>query len=186
MIAEPIEAPDFAEAIEAWRVWRVVRKKDGYTLGSVIKPTLWPVGQAFVAECLRTSALATWFRRKRGQAAPVPDADCECGIYAAWLPDIRHHLTDMPQASSVGRVLGQVSLWGTVIECERGFRAARAYPLRIYVPLDASLHSDCGWDDLVAGLEVYGVPVEPLPARCADAISLLEQRQLASLYETDG
>lgn len=83
-------------------------------------------------------------------------------------------------------MLGQVSLWSTVIECERGFRAARAYPLRIYVPLDASLRGSCRWDEIVTGLEAYGIPVEALPARCADAVSVLEERRLASLRRAEG
>jgi hypothetical protein len=143
--------------------------------------TLWPPGEALVAECLRASPVITWFRRGRAEVRPVPDPGCECGIYAALLPDIRQYLSESPQRSSVARVLGQVSLWGTVIECERGFRAACGYPVRIYVPVDASFRSGCHSEELAAGLEVYGVSVEPLPARCRDAISLLERRQLTSL-----
>jgi hypothetical protein len=184
--AEPIEAPDFAEAIEAWRVWRVVAGKDGYRLGSVIKPTLWPARTPLAAECLKISPLAGWFRRKRGRPHDVPDSACECGIYAAWLPDIRQYLNETPQQSSVARVLGEVSLWGTVVECERGFRAARAYPLRIYVPVDSSLRPGHRWEDIVAGLEAYGVPVELLPARCDEAVQVLEQKQLGSFHRAEG
>jgi hypothetical protein len=38
---------------------------------------------------------------------------------------------------------------------------------------------ECGYGQ-AGGLEVYGAPVKPLPARRADATSLLEQRQLAA------
>jgi len=183
---EAIEVPDFAEAIEAWRVWRVVGGKDGYRLGSVIMETVWPPGEALVAECLRTPAAVSWFRRKRGAPGPVPAPDCECGIYAALLPEIRPYLNETPRQSSIARVVGQVSLWGTVIECERGYRAAHAYPVRIYIPTDAAFHPDCSWGELAAGLEVYGASVEPLPTRCRDAISLLEQREFTSLHNGDG
>lgn len=182
MIAEPIGAPDYAEAIEAWRVWRIAETKDGYRLGSVVKPTLWPPGEALAAECLRTSPLAGWLRRKRGRAHEIPDEGCECGVYAAYLPEIGRYLDEPPQRLSAARVLGQVSLWGKVVECQRGFRAARAYPLRIYVPVDSSLHRGLRWEELVAGLEVYGIPVEALPVRCSQAIQVLEQLQLASAY----
>jgi hypothetical protein len=187
-LAEPGEVPDFAEPIEAWRAWRVVAGEDGYRLGSVVRATLWPPGEALVAECLRTSALIAWFRRKRRTPPPVPDAGCECGIYASGLPIVGQYL-NQPAVNGpdgkVARVLGQVSLWGRVIECERGFRASHAYPLRIYVPLDSCRHMDHRWEELVAGLDVYQVPVELLPARCSDAIRMLEQKQLASLHRAD-
>ena len=32
-------------------------------------------------------------------------------------------------AHVIGRLLGQVALWGKVVECERGWRAERAYPV---------------------------------------------------------
>jgi hypothetical protein len=164
----------------------VVAGKEGYRLGSVIKPTLWPCGEPLVAECLRASPFTGWMRRRRGRPRPVPDPECACGIYAAWLPDIGRYLSEITIGrSAVARVLGQVSLWGSVIECERGFRAELAYPLRLFLPLDASLRDDHHWDGLLAGLETYGVPVEPLAARCADAVAVLEQRQLASLSRPD-
>jgi hypothetical protein len=184
--AESVEAPDFAEAIEAWRVWRVVGGGDGHRLGSVIKPTLWPAGAPLVAECLKTSRLTEWFQRRRGRSHDSPDRACECGIYAAWLPEIHQYLNETPQQHSVARVLGEVSLWGTVIECDRGFRAAFAYPLRIYVPVDSPLHPGHRWEDIAAGLETYGVPVELLPARCAEAVHVLEQKQLDSFPRAEG
>jgi hypothetical protein len=140
-----------------------------------------------VAECLRPLQLVSRFRRKRRSARPVPDERCECGIYAAWLPQIDQYLTDAPTTAInvVGRVLGRVSLWGTVIECERGFRASHAYPQRVYVPVDASLHPKRSWEELVAGLDAYGVPVELLPARCREAVNVLEAKQLTALRQAD-
>lgn len=176
------EAPDFAEAIEAWRVWRVVASEDGYSLGSVLRPTLWQPGQPLVAECLRTSTLLARLRRRRRCARTVPDEQCECGIYAASLSFVDQYLryAHAPATHCVARVLGQVSLWGTVIEYERGYRASHAYPLRVYVPVDASLRGGRRWEDLVAGLDGYGVPVEVLPARCSEAVAVLEQQALRS------
>jgi hypothetical protein len=176
-----VEAPDFVEPIEAWRVWRVVSVKDGYRLGSVVKPTLWPPGEPLCAECLRSSPLGMWFRRRREKVHAVPDEGCECGIYAGWLPAIRPYVSDPPASLAVGRVVGQVSLWGTVIECERGFRASRAYPLRLYVPTDSSYGRGLCPEALIAGLDVYGVPVEPLVARCSEAVGVLERKQIVSL-----
>jgi hypothetical protein len=66
-------------------------------------------------------------------------------------------------------VLGLVSLWGTVVECERGYRASHGYPRRIFVPADAGEPWRIGWDEVALGLCRYGVAVEPLAARAADA-----------------
>jgi hypothetical protein len=171
-------APDYAEPFVAWRVWRVVSSGAGHRLASVVKQTLWPDGDALVADCLKRS-LVTSFRRRHPPHA-APDAACECGIYAGWLPLIGDYLADPPANSALTRVVGQVALWGTVIECERGFRASHAYPMQLYVPVDGSVHPREWWDELAAGLAVYGVPVEMLPARCSQAVDVLAQRQLAS------
>jgi hypothetical protein len=177
---DDLVVPDFAEPFEAWRVWRVVAGKDGYRLGSVVKPTVWPPGEPLVADCLRSSPLAAWFRRKRSAGRPVPDERCECGIYAGVLRWVGEYLRDLPASVAVARVLGRVSLWGRVIECERGFRASHAYPLHLYVPVDSSFHSNHRWEALAAGLEVYGVSVDLLPTRCAEAVRVLEQNELAA------
>jgi hypothetical protein len=52
-------------------------------------------------------------------------------------------------------VIGTVSLWGDVVECERGWRAAFAYPSRLFVPLGFP-----GAAEQAVGLADYGVPVE--------------------------
>jgi len=171
--AELPAAPDYADAFVAWRVWRVVASREGYRLASVVKSTLWPPGAPLAAECLR-SPLGTFFRRRRAKAHAAPDAGCECGIYAGRLAAIGEYLTE-PPAAAVTRVLGQVSLWGTVIECERGFRASQAYPARLYVPVEPALAAEHRWDSLLGALEVYGVPVELLEARPSEAIRALRQ-----------
>ena len=63
-------------------------------------------------------------------------------------------------------VIGTVSLWGDVLECERGWRAAFAYPGRLFVPLGFP-----GAAEHAVGLEDYGVPVELLDTQSlADAL----------------
>jgi len=171
-----LEAPDYAEAIEGWRVWRVVCSDDRYSLGSVVKPTLWPPGEPLQADCLRTPPLLGWLLRRPPH--PAPETHCECGIYAAELDYVGQYLADVPAQPAVARVLGQVSLWGDVVECERGFRASRAYPLRIYVPVDAAVEDDRYPEELAECLSAYRVPIELLPARCADAAWVLGRRQL--------
>jgi hypothetical protein len=166
-VRAPLAAPDFAEPFEAWRVWRVLWKDGRYSLGSVVKPTLWPVRRSLQADCLHFPSLVAWLRRRPRHDAP--EQGCECGIYATELDQLGQYLIEVFAGPAAGRVLGRVSLWGTVVECERGFRASSAYPSQIFVPRDAGGHSGRSAADLAAGLEPYGVPVEVLRARCADA-----------------
>ena len=183
---ERTDAPDFAEPIEAWRVWRVVNGKHGYRLGSVVKETVWRPGEAIVADCLR-SRVSAWLQRRLRRDHAAPEKRCECGVYAAWLPYVEPYLTDEPVswAGGAARVLGKVSLWGVVIECERGFRASAAYPSELYVPADASLEGDHRSEDIAMGLAVYGTPVELLSARREEAVGVLQRRELASLATND-
>jgi hypothetical protein len=165
------QAPDFVEPLEAWRVWKVVRRDGKYSLGSVVQRTVWPASEALVAECFADSRLSRLVRRRKARHG-APDVDCRCGIYAAGLETVGQYAADAP-FSGVSRVLGQVALWGTVVECERGYRASHAYPTRIYVPADAGEPWRIGWDEVALGLCRYGVPVEPLAARAADATRFL-------------
>jgi len=117
---------------------------------------------------------------RAGRRARCPKEPCECGIYAGWLSILGPYLRDRPTSPAVARVLGRVSLWGRVIECERGYRASHAYPLCVFVPVDCSLRREHRREEIASGLEVYGVPVEPVTASCSDAVGVLEQMQLAA------
>jgi hypothetical protein len=171
-LVEAPGAPDIAGTVVAWRVWRVLACDRRYLLGSLIQPTLWPACQVLRATCLRPLPARSWLRRRQPHIAP--EAKCECGIYGAGLDQIAHHLNNGAIPGGAGRVVGQVSLWGTVIECERGFRASCAYPLRIYVPSDAGGKRGRA-DGFIPGLAAYGVPVELLGAPCTDAVQTLGQ-----------
>jgi hypothetical protein len=166
-------APDLAESIDAWRIWRVVARDGGVRLMSVLQPTVWPAGRPLVAECRRLRASLPGFRRKHRHVHAAPGEHCECGVYGTALAQIRQYLTPAPADPAAARVLGRVSLWGTVVECERGFRASHAYPSRIYVPVDASRIGLTSSDELVAGLQAYDVEVEFLPVRCVEATEVL-------------
>ena len=168
-------APDYAEPFEVWRVWRVVRHAGAYWLGSIVQETIWPVREAFVAECLRGRRLLTRLRSSRHLA---PEAGCECGIYGTSLEGVAPYLADAP-CRGIARVVGRVALWGWVVECERGFRAACAYPLKLYVPVDAGEPWCVDLEDVAFGLSRYGVPIEPLASRAAEAQSVLAERPAA-------
>jgi hypothetical protein len=79
----------------------------------------------------------------------------------------------------VARVLGRVALWGTVIECERGFRASRAYPTRVYLPSDAGSPWGVEWEEVALGLSRYRVPIEALASAAADAPRVVAELRAA-------
>lgn len=149
-------APDYAEPVVGWRVWLVAPVDGALRLRSVLYPTVWRPRRPHAAQC----APGRGYR----EAHVVPHARCGCGIYAAadvgtavdyfdgYAPDA---------ADAVYRVIGRVNLWGTVIESDRGWRAARAYPERLFVParsLDGV--TDATATDVAFALTAYGVPVE--------------------------
>ena len=165
-------APDFAEPLEAWRVWRVVERDDGLALASIVKHTIWPAGEPLHAECLRCRQIPKWLWRRPSHEAPT--APCECGIYAASLEHALVYLRDgFPDA--LLRVIGRVALWGTVVECERGYRASHAYPLSLHVPVDTTPSPPCSPAEIAEELARYTADVRLVrrrrPGRGATALS---------------
>jgi hypothetical protein len=160
------EAPDYAGPIEAWRLWLAVPKLDSLRLASMVYDVVWSPGKPLVAACLhrQRSRRRPWRKTRPTHAAP--DQSCQCGVYAI---DDPCKLNSYLESSYVGRhalhrVVGRVSLWGTVIECERGWRAAYAYPAHLYVPLADP--AGAAADYIAEELGGYGVPVEIVSNTC--------------------
>jgi hypothetical protein len=113
------------EVVTGWRTWDL--STDGED-GPVLLPVgsgvdAWPPRQALRARCGATPILSL-FRRPH----QAPDPACRCGIYAGRSLDA----FDRPRpAWPPPSVVGTVSLWGRVVEHERGWRAAVAYPSRL-------------------------------------------------------
>jgi hypothetical protein len=161
-IPEVALAPDYAEPLCAWRLWEVEDVDGAPRLRSLYRISFWPVGQPFEARCE-----AQRLRLSRRPRHPAPAETCTCGIYAAPFELIRKKLA-IDGGLPVGClfVIGTVALWGDVLECERGWRAALAYPSRLFVPLGCP-----GAAERAVGLADYGVPVELLDTRnLADAL----------------
>jgi hypothetical protein len=156
-------APDYAEPILGWRAWHVVETSEGLRLHSIARPVVWAPGEEMSAGCLRHRSLLRPWRKPAPHPAPQPE--CSCGVYA--VRSARTALRGLDVYSRpwrpLHRVIGQVSLWGTVIEGELGWRATTAYPHRLYVP-SRRLHGPpvLDLDRIIAALGDYGVPVEPL------------------------
>jgi hypothetical protein len=152
-------APDYAEPILGWRAWDVVDRGGSVSLRSLFFPVIWPPYEPLQANCRRPSLLGA-LRRQRSRHG-APHAGCECGIYACELDLLGHYLAEPSfGASAVERVAGRVSLWDDVVECDHGWRGARAYPAAIFISTcSLARRSRCDPRRLVAALEGYGVPV---------------------------
>jgi hypothetical protein len=137
----------------------------------------------------------------------APDIRCHCGIYAGMSLDA----FERPRpAWPPAPVVGTVALWGTVIEHERGWRAAVAYParLRLVCSMCAWFEPGTGIPEVVhrfdqklytlcaahrGGIQVpdgrrtrpTGIDPKALQARLIDtyAVDLLPQESVRSLFE---
>ena len=138
-------------------MWRVLQHDSTLTLASVVKGVAWPAGEPLVAECLGPRLIPL----PRLRPHPAPGARCECGVYATDVTRASQYLRDSIPFD-LGRVLGRVALWGTVVECERGFRASHAYPVALYVPVGRGNGALRHALELATGLKRYRVPVELL------------------------
>jgi hypothetical protein len=130
-----------------WRAWAVTRTSRGVRLASPLFDHLWLPGEAAVASCLRHEDP---FAPAPGPHEVTTLAECSCGFHAARDPaDALSYLHGRDAPSTLCRILGEVTLWGSVLQTEAGWRGTLAYPARLYVP-DALLAEELG---------VYGVSV---------------------------
>jgi hypothetical protein len=131
--------------VTGWRAWTVVETRAGLRLGSVLHDLEWPLGRPVVAECrLDEDPFAAPM-----PPHPVPGPACTCGFHAARdVADALSYARGRDEPGTVCRILGQVTLWGHVLETESGWRASHAYPARLYVP-----------DGVAEALAAYGVDI---------------------------
>jgi hypothetical protein len=158
--------------LTGWRFWRVARVHGEPRLWSVIGCARWEPRLPMVARHYNAPLVVD-----ERLHSPAEYERCQCGIYAfrheadAWSAMIDYTFAKMvrkepdPLVLSValreGRpvhdnapmmAIGQVSLWGRVVVCDRGFRAEYAYPQSpVYVETRAE-------PELLAALgDAYGV-----------------------------
>ena len=132
---------DQADPVFGWRYWQLSPRR---LLRSVTQREFeWPPGRVLRAVCLEVGH-------------PAPAERCNCGVYAN--PDIdalrQHGLCLAPDVI----VIGQVALWGNVVDDEPSYRGEFAYPARLSLVVD-SLVDETPPAALVARLEAYRVPV---------------------------
>jgi len=128
-------APDYAAPLIGWRAWAAVEEKGAIMLRSVMFETRWPPRERLEAACVNWPRSGLLARLLRIEPHEAPDEGCECGIYATHAADLALPYLDrsvfLPRARSA--LIGRVALWGRVIECERGWRGAFAYPTHLYL-----------------------------------------------------
>lgn len=123
--------PDYCEPILGWRGWNVVDGLAGPRLLSAFS-TVWLPHEALVALHGYT---IPWPAPEVQWQCPgvlcVPDNDNPgCGIYAYKAPEYLRLRATTIDGSVPPVILGQVALWGTVVEHATGYRATLAYPHR--------------------------------------------------------
>ena len=165
-------APDYAGPLIGWRTWAAVEEGGGLMLRSTVYKSRWPPGQRLGAACAYRARFGVVGRVVPIEAHEAPGEGCTCGIYAARSPELA-----LRYLGRIGLIrgdkaalIGQVALWGRVIEYEHGWRGALAYPRRLY--LLAARPSRRGRDahELALALAGYAVPVEVVEARTMEAL----------------
>src|SRR6266496_5006988 len=97
----------FAEAIKAWRAWRVIDYDGVLVLRSITYQTNWLPRQEMIAQCVPDSLSL----EKAQTSHAAPDLEHGCGIYS--LKNREDALTWSEFSGKLGTtVYGTVSIWG--------------------------------------------------------------------------
>lgn len=120
-----------SEPLLGWRAWTVAEAATGPELRSLVYAHAWPPGGPMRQVCEPGGCLA----------ARWPNQPHTCGIHAfkersdaeAYPRTWEARRSGGARSGSV-YAIGRVSLWGRVIEHERGYRAALAYPFDLFLP----------------------------------------------------
>jgi hypothetical protein len=129
--------PDYIAPLVAWRAWKTVCIGGEWRLQALGKLNPWEPKKALEARC------------EAGRSHPSPNKECSCGIWSFTSLDTLLSKVDNYEV----KVLGQVSIWGRIVECEHGFRSQFAYPKELWL-VDGSMEQ-LGY--------IYGVPVRTAP-----------------------
>jgi hypothetical protein len=156
------EAPDYVEPIVGWRLWRIGRRGGEARLESPFYRSAWTPRAPLAARC---EAPAVW-RRRRHEA---PQEGCTCGIYAAALDVLKDRLAGTTLWGWPRLAVGRVSLWGTVVETEKGWRGEFGYPSSLYVIVPPAASREKS-ERTATLLECYGVEVQMLEIEGNDKI----------------
>jgi hypothetical protein len=120
--------PDYISPIVGYRGWTWDTKGLKSLCGERWHPSL-----ALAARCRASAVVGNIAGRiEAADAHDAPQAKCTCGVYAAKsLEHLRENGYDRCG------IYGEVCLWGTVVEHDRGWRAQLAYPKNLFLSPDA-------------------------------------------------
>ena len=145
-----MSVPDYISPIIGWRVWQW----DAAGLKS-LNGERWSPGKPLAAGCKAASYSTIVGRAKAAHDAnDAPQSTCTCGVYAAKSLD---HLRKIG-LDRFG-VLGEVKLWGTVVEHELGWRAQFAYPKSLVLPPGMALFSTKEVESRLKTLAAYDIDI---------------------------
>jgi hypothetical protein len=130
--------------IVGWRSWFVDTRYAGPRLRSLTRGYVWPGDQPMISTCNNDHT-----------GDPAGFTACSCGLYCAntyeSLWRLGYSWSSIEHRFPI--VVGELTLWGTVMESEWGFRATHAYPRKLYVP-------EYHWKVAMPLRERYGVRVK--------------------------
>lgn len=145
-MSKPLEFAMSTEVMTGWRCWKIVdfnrrgniSEKRLQALG--VKP-IWEPYKPNVATCITNGT----------HEAPWPS--CHCGFWAFHKRESveRTLFEEVGYGGEIGKVIGQVALWGRVLESTKGFRGEYAYPQTLqFVEIDDKIAKEVA--------DTYGVP----------------------------
>jgi len=139
----PIDVGD--EPLIGWRCWHVL-PHEGLLRPIYKRGLVWKPRQTLEALCPE-------------DPHEPPDEHCRCGVWTVCHPMLLDEIgwTNAPPPGTAKLpgviVVGEVSLWGKIIQHERGWRASCAYPRHLYAFTEDAMLAE-------TLRERYGVPVE--------------------------
>lgn len=156
-------------------------------LSSYAVDNFWIPKKANVAQCGGYEHVKFWGSHKirfgpkliphASYVAPL--AECGCGFYAfRTLP----YLVEWLEHREPNIVVGEVYLWGKVVDCQYGYRAQCAYPKRFY---SNSYEYEYAYNNSTFALREFNVPIEPMPETVTQP-ELYEQYRRRELHQRFG
>lgn len=146
--------PFYVDPFVGYRAWSIVHREEVFWLRSVTYSTFWPMREEMHAAC----------QNQHLKCSSSPNPFCSCGIYV--VKELQSAKTWATHGSSHFRVIGEVKIWGRILQYERGFIVEYAYPDRIWVTDDYSYWKDspgfpeASPEEIAVRLEeAYGVEV---------------------------
>ena len=142
------------EPIVGFRAWRLVVTPEGPRIGPTTPRPVWPPKRADAATCSGTHTRLYMVLDPTATPHRSPDEGCTCGWHAV------RDASTLVRPGGPAAVVGQVSLWGRVIEHARGFRAEHAYPARLRLVCTRCVRTG-RWPAVPAIVGVRGATAEP-------------------------